>query len=445
MARIGTYAKRLSEYIIDNYKEGQEPVVLSGEQIKSVLQEDLYNNALVEVRRAVVFQPPKDNKIIIPYRDGKGGIKGMQGYIVVDKDKFDIDLLGYANVRGMSTKLVKTITKKLKEENATDPTFVLKILTAADTLYRRGSTDEFREVPVRLIAICILAETYDIVIDVFANLLQKMGFIELMSEQKKLLTGQESTIWYYKIKIADEWLDEELDEIRAANGARSTTNSYSLHSGIGRLRRNLQETEINASKEIGQKSPKISDNLLTPTSNEIIMFSDSLNKTEDPIKAISELNKSYKDFWANLVEMDNYKNKKMLELSDENTKLKEECTKLKSMYAEMKEKSDAINRETEEKLKSYEGLSIRAKELIREKQELTDKFNKRFGDSKDLEESKKRVLKSLQTILENAGEKTYRAVAEGEAENNYSKLRLKIPAIIEDMGKSIEILFKRKN
>ena len=47
MARIGTYAKKLSEYIIDNYEEGQEPVVLSGEQIKRVLQEDLYNNALL--------------------------------------------------------------------------------------------------------------------------------------------------------------------------------------------------------------------------------------------------------------------------------------------------------------------------------------------------------------------------------------------------------------
>jgi hypothetical protein len=103
-----------------------------------------------------------------------------------------------------------------------------------------------------------------------------------------------------------------------------------------------------------------------------------------------------------------------------------------------------MDKETAEKLKSYEGLSIRTKELIREKQELTDKYNKRFGESKDLEESKRRVLKSLQTILESAGEKSYRAIEAGEAENNYSKLRLKIPAIIEDMGKSIETLFKRK-
>jgi hypothetical protein len=104
-----------------------------------------------------------------------------------------------------------------------------------------------------------------------------------------------------------------------------------------------------------------------------------------------------------------------------------------------------MDEETAEKLKSYEGLSIRAKELIREKKELEDRFNKRFSESKDLEESKKRVLKSLQTILENAGEKSYRAIEAGEAENNYSKLRLKIPAIIEDMGKSIEALFKRKS
>ena len=37
---------------------------------------------------------------------------------IVLHDHEHIDLLGYANVRGMSTKLVKTITKKLKEENA---------------------------------------------------------------------------------------------------------------------------------------------------------------------------------------------------------------------------------------------------------------------------------------------------------------------------------------
>ena len=442
MARIGTYAKKLSEYIIDNYEEGQEPVVLSGEQIKRVLQEDLYNNALLEVRRAVVFQPPKDNKIIIPYRDGKGGVKGMQGYVVVDKDKFDIDLLGYANVRGMSTKLVKTITGKLKEERATDPTFVLKVLTAADTLYRRGVTDDFREVPVRLIAICTLAESYDVVIDVFANLLQKMGFIELKSEQKKLLTGQESTIWYYKIKIADEWLAEELDKIRAANEARNEADESTPRPTQRRLRRSIQEAESNV-EEAGQKPQKISDNLLTPASNNFIMFSDSL-KTEDPIKAISDINRLYQDFWTDLVKKDSYKNKKILELSDENAKLKEEYAKLKSMYDELKESSATMDEETAEKLKSYEGLSIRAKELIREKKELEDRFNKRFSESKDLEESKKRVLKSLQTILENAGEKSYRAIEAGEAENNYSKLRLKIPAIIEDMGKSIEALFKRK-
>lgn len=442
MARIGTYAKKLSEYIIDNYEEGQEPVVLSGEQIKRVLQEDLYNNALLEVRRAVVFQPPKDNKIIIPYRDGRGGVKGMQGYVVVDKDKFDIDLLGYANVRGMSTKLVKTITGKLKEEKATDPTFVLKVLTAADTLYRRGVTDDFREVPVRLIAICTLAESYDVVIDVFANLLQKMGFIELKSEQKKLLTGQESTIWYYKIKVADEWLEEELGKIRAANEARNEADESTPRPTQRRLRRSIQEAESDV-EEAGQKPQKISDNLLTPASNNFIMFSDSL-KTEDPIKAISDINRLYQDFWTDLVKKDSYKNKKILELSNENAKLKEEYAKLKSMYDELKESSATMDEETAEKLKSYEGLSIRAKELIREKKELEDRFNKRFSESKDLEESKKRVLKSLQTILENAGEKSYRAIEAGEAENNYSKLRLKIPAIIEDMGKSIEALFKRK-
>lgn len=450
MARTGAYARQLADHIIDRYKEGGEPIVLSGEEIKSILNKDLYNNALVEVRRAVVFQPAKNNKIIIPVRGDKGGAKSMQGYTVVDKDKFDIDSFGYKNVRGMSTKLVRMITDKYKAKT-TDPTMVLRMLTVADTLYRRGSTTEFREVPDRLIAACIL-EPQERIEEYYIPSLRDMEFIETKEESRTLLTGQTVPVYRYKIKVEDKWLEDEINDIKVANGRPIFSAEYAIKSD-DRPRLSRKSAKIlgfhrecgepkEGNENLGPKAQVFSKNLLTAVSNDSIMFSESFNKGET---GFNEAVGAFRIFSDDALQKIQVMAEQEIAAKDKAISEKdEEIRRLKERVSEL-EARPALDEETRTKVEAYDALAIRAKKLVQINKDLEERSSKRFGDYKDLNEAKKRVLDSLQNIMEGTSEKIYRLAEECEKKNNFSTLRLKAPALIMDMGMSIESLFKRKS
>ncbi len=428
MAQAVEYAKILSDYLASHHEVG-ETIPLTGEKITEIISKEtgkevkLYSNAFVEIRRALVFQPLGD-KALIPTRQDIDNIKSPVRYKLISKKDFDPCKLDGSMVIGMNTDLVQKIVSRAQEKykaGAENIEFFMKLLMTADVLYRQGTDKRLEMIPLRPISISIMQDKKE-VLEIFVNALWEMGFVELRSTKKP---------------DSKDIMDMDTYRLIETEGWRPILKSTS------RSRKSLRLEQILRAKEEPVMAPK---EVLTPASEKsqnVIMFSD-IAGGDDP-QSMEELSnyvmKCFSGFMKKRLEK---KDSEIKMLRDELRMKAEDIADLKNEIAKLKESQ--LSEEAIMNSKPYQDLMAESNRYMRERDEAKEKFNKRYGDEKDLSDSKNAVLEQLDNYLAQLDENVESVIDESPVEEKFKKnIKYKLTKAITGMNKSIENVFLRKN
>ena len=432
MAQAVEYAKILSDYLASHHEVG-ETIPLTGEKITEIISKEtgkevkLYSNAFVEIRRALVFQPLGD-KALIPTRQDIDNIKSPVRYKLINKKEFDPGKLDGSMVIGMDTGLVQKIVSRAQQKynlGAENIEFFMKLLMTADVLYRQGTDERFERIPLRPISISIMENKKE-VLKIFVKALWELGFIDLDSMEKK--SDEE---------VSDDIEGKNMYRLKVTEGWRPILKS------AARSQRSLKLEQILRAKEEPVMAPKEVLNSAGKKPHNVIMFSDIAG--EDDSQAIEELSnhiaKGFFEFQRKRIEK---KDSEIKMLRDELRMKAKDIADLKDEIAKLKKSQ--LSEEAIMNSKPYQDLMAESNRYMRERDEAKEKFNKRYGDEKDLSDSKNAVLEQLDNYLAQLDENVESVIDESPVEEKFKKnIKYKLTKAITGMNKSIENVFLRKN